>query len=259
MNTRSASCRVGFVFYLAGMFTVLLFTPALAQQPPVKLSKEMYLDRLAPNVWRHVSSSEVNGFGLVEANGLIIQAGREVLLVDTPWNDEKTGQLLDWIGKELRARVTLAVFTHSHGDRQGGIKELHKRGIRTISSARTVAEAKAQGLDVSKESFEESYEVKLGGQKIRLWYPGPGHTRDNIVVWVPRERILFGGCLVKAANETSLGYVKEADLPQWPRTMENLLKTYPQMKTVIPGHGDPSDVKAIMNTIDLLKKAETKQ
>ena len=32
---------------------------------------------------------------------------------------------------------------------------------------------------------------------MEVFYPGPGHAPDNVVVWVGRERLLFGGCLLK--------------------------------------------------------------
>jgi len=48
--------------------------------------------------------------------------------------------------------------------------------------------------------------------KIRIYYPGGGHTADNIVLWFPSKKILFGGCMLKDSNSKSLGNLSDAKL-----------------------------------------------
>src|SRR6185295_3616589 len=70
-----------------------------------------------------------------------------------------------------------------------------------------------------------------------VFYPGPAHTRDNIVVWLPDSRVLFGGCAVRAAT-SGLGNVADADLTAYPASIRRVLERYPAAEVVVPGHGD---------------------
>ena len=64
------------------------------------------------------------GFGAVASNGLIVRDGGRVLLVDTAWTDDQTAQILNWIKQEINLPVALAVVTHAHQDKMGGMDAL---------------------------------------------------------------------------------------------------------------------------------------
>ena len=159
----------------------------------------------------------------------------------------------------MKAKPSVAVLTHAHEDRLGGIHEIHRRGIRTLSSRLTADLAKQQGLEVPQQTFDDKQNLSLGGRTIQVQYPGPGHTRDNIVVWIPDRNVLFGGCLIKAAQAKDLGNTKEADLQQWPRTVEKVHQEFKQARIIIPGHGDPSGIEAITRTLELLNSTFNKR
>jgi metallo-beta-lactamase class B len=124
-----------------------------------------------------------------------------------------------------------------------------------VSSRLTAELAKQQGLESPQQTFDESLKLTLGGREIQVRYPGAGHTRDNIVVWLPDQRILVGGCLIKDRQAKDLGNTKEADLPQWPKTVEKVYQEFKSAKIVVPGHGDPSGIEALTHTLELLNKA----
>ena len=65
-------------------------------------------------------------------------------------------------------------------------------------------------------------------------------------------RVLFGGCAVKSADATDLGFVGDADLAHWPDAMRALQKRYASAAIVVPGHGDPGDGALLQHTLDLL-------
>jgi metallo-beta-lactamase class B len=236
-------------------FGVLLGSISLAQEnAKVQLADDVFIEKIADNVWRHVSSREVPNFGLVPSNGVIARFGPDILLIDSAWNDAQTKLILDWIEKELKAKPSVAVITHAHDDRIGGIHEIHSRGIRTVSSRLTAELAKQQGLEVPQQTFDENLTLSLGGREVLVQYPGPGHTRDNIVVWIPDQKILVGGCLIKSAQAKNIGNTKDADLAQWPKTVEKVRQEFQQAKLVVPGHDDPGGMEAITRTLELLNK-----
>ena len=230
-------------------------TAAAQENPRVQLASDVFIEKIAEGVWRHVSYKDLPDLGPVPSNGVIAQFGAEILLVDSAWNDEQTRLILDWIENELNAKPSRAVITHSHEDRLGGIHEIHARGIRTVSSGLTAELAKQQGLESPQQTFDGRIDLSFGGRTVRVWHPGPGHTKDNVVVWLPDQQILVGGCLIKSAQAGDLGNIKDADLPQWPKTMGKVYQEFGHAKIVVPGHGDPSGIEAVTHTLELLKKA----
>ena len=74
---------------------------------------------------------------------------------------------------------------------------------------------------------------------VELFYPGAAHSTDNLVVYVPSANVLYGGCAVHELSSTSAGNVADADLAEWPTSVERIQKHYPEAEVVIPGHGLP--------------------
>ena len=89
---------------------------------------------------------------------------------------------------------------------------------------------------------------------VELYYPGPGHTRDNLVVWLPETRMLFAGCLVKSGLARSLGFVAEADLAAWPSALDRLGERYRQVEVVVPGHGPRGGSWLLGHTLKLVER-----
>jgi glyoxylase-like metal-dependent hydrolase (beta-lactamase superfamily II) len=72
-----------------------------------------------------------------------------------------------------------------------------------------------------------------GDREIRLFYVGRGHTAGDIVVYLPKEKVLCtGDLLVHDVANLIDGYVNE-----WPDALEKLRPI--DFVDVIPGHGDP--------------------
>ncbi len=94
----------------------------------------------------------------------------------------------------------------------------------------------------------------VGGRSFTAYYPGEGHTRDNIVVWFPEARLLYGGCLVKSTEATDLGNVTEANLAAWPVTLRNVSRKFPRPRYVIPGHQSWASTESLQHTVELLER-----
>jgi cyclase len=72
-----------------------------------------------------------------------------------------------------------------------------------------------------------------GEREIRLLFLGRGHTGGDLVVYLPKERVLCtGDLLVNQIANLIDGYVNE-----WPDTLEKLRPI--DFVDVIPGHGEP--------------------
>jgi cyclase len=72
-----------------------------------------------------------------------------------------------------------------------------------------------------------------GGREIRVMFLGHGHTGGDLVVYLPKERVLCSGdLLVNGIANLVDGYVNE-----WPDALEKLKPL--DFDDVIPGHGEP--------------------
>ncbi|WKE65462.1 subclass B1 metallo-beta-lactamase [Gallaecimonas kandeliae] len=201
---------------------------------------------VAPHLYRYVLEADVPGFGRVPANGIIELEGNKALLVDTGWNQDQGRELLNWIQSKGIKDIQV-VLTHSHADRAGGVKVFLDAGLTVWAHEKTAALLKEPRLSVwSGDS------LKLG--PVEVFYPGAGHSPDNLVVWFQGQRLLFGGCLVKDVAAKSLGNLEDADLRHWPEALKAVGHRYPGARLVIPGHGDGRGPGAINHSLALLEK-----
>ncbi len=212
------------------------------------------VEEIAPGVWRHVSYEELERFGRSPANGLVVVSGATAALIDTPWTDEQTRDLYEWVSRSLGASIETVVVGHSHADCAGGLEAAHELGAVSYSSAATAAISQREGKSVPQNTFTESLTVRVGSRELQLHFAGPGHTVDNIVVWIPDDLVLFGGCLVRSGSAKRLGYTDEAEISRWPETIRALFKRYESVRLVVPGHGSPGGRELLEHTLGLLKE-----
>jgi len=208
------------------------------------------LTQVSEHTWVHISYEEYNG-SRTASNGMVVETDDGLVLIDTAWSDEQTQTLLDLTEDVFGKPVALAVITHAHVDRIGGIATLHEAGIDVRSTALTAQLAAEQGYDPPTGDLRSELTLKLGGTDLEVYYPGPGHTVDNITVWLPEDRVLFAGCLIKSLDSTSLGNTDDADVPQWPTSIKRALDRYTDPTVVIPGHGNPGGPDLVEHTAKL--------
>ena len=70
---------------------------------------------------------------------------------------------------------------------------------------------------------------------VELFYPGAAHSTDNLVVYVPSANVLYGGCAVHELSSTSAGNVADADLAEWPTSVERIQNTTRKQRSSFPG------------------------
>ena len=72
-----------------------------------------------------------------------------------------------------------------------------------------------------------------GNREIQIRFLGRAHTDGDIVVFLPRERIIATGDMITGA----LSYTGDAFIQEWPATLEAVMAL--GFDTVLPGHGAP--------------------
>ncbi|MHA7872001.1 MAG: MBL fold metallo-hydrolase, partial [Hyphococcus sp.] len=88
-----------------------------------------------------------------------------------------------------------------------------------------------------------------------VFHPGPGHTRDNIVVYYEPAKVLFGGCLIRPDGSTNLGNTADGDVGNWANAVRNVAKQFPDAEIVIPSHGPMGRRALLDHTIALAEAA----
>lgn len=219
--------------------------------------KTILLTKLNDKVWAHTSYNEWNGT-IYDHNGLVVSTSEGAVLIDTAWdtagNYRKTEELLNMIERHLKKKVDLALITHAHDDSIGGIEALLNQGIDVRSTLLTAKLAKEYGYPSPNPTLDANPVMEVGDTVVEAFYPGEGHSQDNITVWLPQYKILFGGCFIKSLDATDLGNLSDANVEQWDDSVKKVIKKYPQVKTVVPGHGNWGDKRLLFHTIDLIKQ-----
>jgi cyclase len=81
-------------------------------------------------------------------------------------------------------------------------------------------------------TLAERMTLHRGGREIRLLFLGRGHTGGDIVVHLPKERILVTGDLITSC----LPFMGDGYLAEWADTLERVKEL--DFEWVLPGHGD---------------------
>ena len=217
----------------------------------IRIADDVVVRQLTEGVWLHTTYFDTNGFENVPANGVIVIDSNEAIMIDLPWTDEQAGVLFEWVTKKQKATIRKVIPTHWHIDCAGGLAEAHRRKAESFALDKTVEILKAKNEPVPRNWFTDRMSLGCGTVNIELAYLGPGHTIDNIVAWIPEKDVLFGGCMVKSLNARNLGNVADADVENWPKTLEKVKQTYNKAKIVVPGHGRPGGIELIDHTINL--------
>lgn len=223
--------------------------PASEEIPP----ETVRLYQISNNVWSHVTTHRF-GEVVFPSNGLIVKDGESLLLIDTAWGRRGTERLLKAIEHSIGVPVSRVISTHFHDDRVGGIRYLAEVGVATFATPLTRSLATARGNEVPENDIEGLSEIGSLASfgPVQIYYPGAAHSADNIVIYVPEARVLFGGCAVHEASRKSAGNVADADLSEWPKSIQRIQQKFPEAKVVVPGHGVPGNSELLQHTIRLV-------
>lgn len=103
------------------------------------------------------------------------------------------------------------------------------------SNAAAQAELKATPPNVT---LRTQMTLHRGAREIQVRFLGRAHTAGDVVVYLPRERVVITGDMLT----TGLSNMSDAFVNEWVITLEELKKL--DFETVLPGHGDAFTDKA---------------
>lgn len=239
--------------YLSFLFFSLLSPYALsAQEMNIKLSDDLELIQIAENIFIHKSFTNSEKFGRYSSNGLVYINNGQALIADTPPSIEQSEILLNWI-VEKKIEIKAVVVNHYHSDALGGLEVFKKQHIPSYGFVGTSSLAKKHGFISLDITFSDSVLISIGNENVEARFFGEAHTSDNITLWIPETRVLFGGCMIKSLK-SGKGNLADANTSSWSGTVQKVKDHFSEVNIVVPGHGNHGSIELLDYTIKMFLK-----
>ncbi|WP_369211072.1 MBL fold metallo-hydrolase [Streptomyces flavofungini] len=164
---------------------------------------------IADGVFAYIPSED----GWCPANAGIITGPEGVTVVDTVTTEARTRALRAAVASLRSGPVRRIVHTHHHGGHTRGDRDAFPEAtVIAHSLARSEMAETAIRPALPSVTFDERLTLHSGDRRIELVYCGPAHTTNDVVVWVPGDRVLFTGDVVLAGATpcTLMGSVEGA-------------------------------------------------
>jgi glyoxylase-like metal-dependent hydrolase (beta-lactamase superfamily II) len=239
-----------------GVLALLALGTALATQAqPAAAPAPMVAQQVSASAWyvqgESALGSPANRNFISNAGFVVTPAG--VVVIDALGSPELARELIAEVRRRTGKAITHVILTHYHADHIYGLQEFKQAGARIIAqragleylnsdTAQSRLEASrkelAPWIDAdtrlvpADEWIDGPRELVVGGVRLLLQPVGPAHTPEDLVVFLPAEKVLFAGDIVFRAR---LPYVGQADSRHWIAALNTILAF--DAKAVVPGHG----------------------
>jgi cyclase len=226
-------------------FSGFISVCAQAQQqapPPLKVTK------VKDNVYWMQGGAGSNDGLIVGKNGAIV--------VDTKTTVDSEKDVIAEITKITPEKVNTAIITHSDGDHVNGLAAFPP-GLTIIAQANCKKEMEASAGSrnpapqdrLPTKTYDKTDNETIDGVHIRLYHWAPAHTSGDTVVYLPDEKIVFGGdLLVTNRPDTLIHLEKNGSTTGWMESVKGMLGL--NADTYLTGHGD------MMTKADVQKKLD---
>jgi cyclase len=210
------------------------------------------------------------------SNSGLISGGNSSVLVDTLFDLSLTREMLDSMAQKVKAATSIEtlVLTHANGDHVYGNQLV--KGAEIIASkacaeempntppqlmAEVLKAAPTMGgmgqyfsrcfsafdfegitLTLPTKIFEGRLDITVGNKEINLIEVGPCHTRGDLIVFVPDDRVVYAGDMLFIGG-TPIMWVGPAQ--NWIRACDLMLDM--EADTFVPGHGPITDKKGVQS------------
>ncbi len=200
----------------------------------------MRKERVTENVY--VFTSEA--YAQVTAGAIVTHEG--TVVIDTLPFPRETREMIDFLRAESRRGIRYVINTHHHADHVYGnylfeeadiISSEKCREIMRKTGEKNLAETKQQTPELAEVvlrlpniTFPDKMTIHLGDRVMRL-LPLPGHTPDDIGVYIEGEKILFAGDAVMP-----LPYIFWGERVQLQETLKMIKEM--NLENIVQGHGE---------------------
>lgn len=203
-----------------------------------------------------------DGSWMVNNTGVVTGHDRAYLLVDTTSTEARNRAFLAAVETISSQPPTGLINTHHHGDHTYGNWLMPER-TPIIGHVTCRADVIAAGLVAAQVltgpdyghlevrppniTFTGAMTLHLGERRVELIHVGPAHTRSDVVVWLPDERVLFSGDIVFAGGQP---FLVEGSVEGYPKGIAAIRELQPEI--LVPGHGPVvrgDDIPALLDDL----------
>jgi glyoxylase-like metal-dependent hydrolase (beta-lactamase superfamily II) len=209
----------------------------------------------------HVYVIPDNSVTLVPNVGLIV-GDRAVLVVDTGMGARNGATVLREAQKVAGTKALFLATTHVHPEHdlgahafppavkmiraQAQADEIAESGMTTADLFRGMSPLYAELLKDAQFrkadiTFKDTYDLDLGGVRVRLMAMGFNHTKGDTAFFVEPDAVLFAGDIVMMRLPNVTG--PESRVKQWLSSLDTLEALKP--KLIVPSHGPTGDAGMI--------------
>lgn len=215
----------------------------------------MVAQQVSPSAWYVEGLSALGSPGNQNfiSNAAFVVTPAGVVVIDALGSPVLAQRLLAEIGRITPLPVTHVIVTHYHADHVYGLQVFKAQGARIVAhraaqtylnsdTARLRLQASRQDLApwidgqtrlVPADAWiDGAQELSVGGVRLLLQPVGPSHTPEDLVVYLPQEKVLFAGDLVFRSR---IPFVGQADSGHWIEALDALLAF--DASVIVPGHG----------------------
>jgi len=181
-----------------------------------------------------------------------------VIDANFPWGAKA---ILQDLKQTTQKPMRFVLDTHYHADHSYGNGVFAEAGAIIISSDATAEDSRnrntkswANDKGVGEQNlkqyslvhpeltFNDTITIDDGSRRLELMRVGPGHTRGDVIAWLPAERIVFTGDLCTTRAQNNLGDPGMSP-DGWLKILDNLIRMDPSI--VVPGHGRDGTADAL--------------
>jgi glyoxylase-like metal-dependent hydrolase (beta-lactamase superfamily II) len=162
-----------------------------------------------------------------------------VVLVDAP--PTIGHNLLRAIADVTRAngrpsKVTHLVYSHTHADHIGAANLFGKDVVRIAhSETRRLLRLDADpNRPIPTVTFDDRFDLHVGGERLELAYHGPNHSPDNIYIYAPDHATLMVVDILYPGWAPFKNLAVSQDIPAWVKA-QDVAMSYP-WQTLVGGH-----------------------
>jgi glyoxylase-like metal-dependent hydrolase (beta-lactamase superfamily II) len=205
-----------------------------------------------------------------DPNSAVVIGDDSVLVMEAQATPVMANALIEKIQTVTDKPIKYLVLSHYHAVRVLGASAF--KGAEIIASEQTYETIRERGeqdfksetdrfprlfrsvesiphLTYPTQTFANSMTIHLGKRRVELQHLGAGHTRGDIIAWVPDCKALFSGDLLEYG---ATPYCGDAQLEEWPQTLQKISAL--QAETAVPGRGN-----ALMNAEEVKAAIESTQ
>lgn len=159
------------------------------------------------------------------------------------------------------APLKYIVNTHYHGDHTGSNGHFGKQApifAHTNVRKRVKEDNKKSGLDLPVVTYDDGVTIYLGNEEIQVTHLPNGHTDGDSVVYFKRANVLHMGDLFFQGRFPYIDLNAGGSVKGYLANIKSLSNQFPPDVKIIPGHGSLTDMKGLMDFIDMVEYSVNK-